>query len=292
MGKFIAALLLIVICIVGFDMIEPHGYGFFSKVGNGKVAVVTQFGKAKDDVLQPGFHVKGFFEVLNPMSVQAQKNTLTLSAFSSDIQQVEVTVTLNYNVDKANAVTLYREVGKNYIESLMNPRMQENTKIVFAKHTAENLIQNRDLLSEDILTLMKTDMMGYGINVSAVAVENIDFTDAFTAAVENKQVATQEKLTAQTMQERMTMEAKAEAERKAISAAADAEVAMIQADAKAYEIEVQAEAEAEANAKVAKSLTDELIEYTQAQAWNGELPDTVLGESSALPIMNVGTEEE
>lgn len=288
MGKFIAVLLLIVLVIVGFDLLEPHGYGFFSKVGNGKVAVVTEFGKAKDKTLEPGPHFKGFFEVLNVMSVQTQTLTVETAAFSKDIQQVNTMVTLNFNVDKANAVTLYRDVGKNYIASLLNPRVQENTKIIFSHYTAENLVQNRDLLSAEILALMKEDLAVYGINVSAVAIEDIDFTDAFTNAVEAKQVATQERLTAQTQQERMTMEAKAEAERKAISAAADAEVAKIQADAKAYEIEVQAEAEAEANKKVAQSLTDELIEYTQAQTWNGELPDTYMGDSSAIPVISMG----
>lgn len=292
MGKFIAVLLLVVMVIMTFDIIEPHGYGFFGKVGNGKVAVVTEFGKAKDETLEPGFHIKGFFEVLNVMSVQAQKTSTELAAFSSDIQQVGAVVTLNYNIDKANAATLFREVGKSYVESLMNPRIQENTKIVFSRYTAENLVQNRDILSTEILALMKEDLAPYGISVTAVAIEDIDFTDAFTNAVEAKQVATQERLTAQTMQERMTMEAKAEAERKAISAEADAEVAKIQADAKAYEIEVQAAAEAEANKKVAESLTHELIEYTQAQAWNGELPDTIVGNDSALPVMNIAAQAE
>lgn len=287
MGKFIALLLLIVFCIVCFDFIEPHGYGIFAKVGNGKVAVVTKFGKAQDETLGPGFHTKGFYEVLNVMSIQAQKMTTELSAFSKDIQQVNTVVTLNYNIDKDNAVTLYRDVGKNYVESLMNPRVQENTKIVFARHTAENLVQNRDLLSADILTLMKEDLESYGINVTAVAIEDIDFTDAFTNAVEAKQVATQERLTAQTQQERMTMEAQAEAERKTISAAADAEVAKIQAEAKAYEIKVQADAEAEANQKICMSLTDELIDYNYAQAWDGKLPDTFMGQSEALPVIGV-----
>lgn len=285
MGKFIAGILVVVLLVVGFiDVVEPNGWGFFSKVGNGKVAVVTEFGKAQDEVLEPGFHVKGYFQTLHPMSVQTQSMSVQLSAFSSDIQQVNTYVTLNYNIDKNNAVVLYREVGSNYVSSLMSPRVQENTKIVFSRYTAENLVQNRDVLSAEILTLMQEDLAPYGINVSAVAIEDIDFTDAFTNAVEAKQVATQEALTAQTQQERLTMEAQAQAERATIEAQAQAERAKIEADAEAYVIQTKADAEAEANAKVAASLTDELIEYTKAQLWNGEMP-TVMGD--ATPILDM-----
>ena len=285
MGRFIALVLVVAILGFGFiDYIEPHGYGVFSKVGNGKVAVVSEFGKAKNETLEPGFHVKGFFEVLNPMSVQTQSMQVSLAAFSSDIQQVTALVTLNYNVDKTNAVTLFRDVGKDYVGSLMSPRIQENTKIVFSHYTAENLVQKRDTLSAEILTLMQEDLSLYGINVSAVAIEDIDFTDAFTNAVEAKQVATQEKLTAQTQQERLTMEAEAQAQRATIEATAAAERQKIAAEAEAYAVTVRAEAEAEANAKVAASLTEELIDYTKAQLWNGEMP-TVMGDTT--PILDM-----
>lgn len=286
MGKFIAMVLVVVLLAVGFiDLVEPNGWGFLSKVPNGKVAVVTEFGKAQDEVLEPGLHTKGYFQVLHPMSVQKQKMTVELAAFSSDIQQVKTLITLNYNIDKVNAATLYREIGSDYVSTLMYPRVQENAKIVFSHYTAENLVQKRDTLSAEILTLMQEDLSSYGINVSEVAIEDIDFTDAFTNAVEAKQVATQEKLTAQTQQERLTMEAEAQAERETIAAQAQAERNKIAADAEAYSIMTKAEAEAEANAKVAASLSEALIDYVRALAWDGKLP-TITGDTPTIVDMN------
>lgn len=286
MGKFIAMVLVIALLAVGFiDLIEPNGWGFLSKVPNGKVAVVTEFGKAQDEVLEPGLHTKGYFQVLHPMSVQKQKMSVELAAFSSDIQQVNTLITLNYNIDKVNAATLYREIGSDYVSTLMYPRVQENAKIVFSRYTAENLVQKRDVLSTEILALMQEDLSTYGIHVSEVAIEDIDFTDAFTNAVEAKQVATQEKLTAQTQQERLTMEAEAQAERETIAAQAQAERNKIAADAEAYSIMTKAEAEAEANAKVAASLSDALIDYVRAQAWDGKLP-TITGDTPTIVDMN------
>ena len=285
MGKFIAVVLVVILAFGFIDAIEPNGYGFFSKVGNGKVAVVTHFGKAQDETLEAGFHVKPFFNVLHPMSIQTQTMQTNLSAFSSDIQQVNTTVTLNYNIDKTNAVTLYREVGSNYEKTLMAPRVQEDVKIVFSRYTAESLVQKRDMLSTEILDLLQEYLAPYGINVTAVAIEDIDFTDAFTNAVEAKQVATQEKLTAQTQQERLTMEAQAQAERETIAAQAKAERDKIEAEAEAYAILTKAEAEAVANEKISDSLTDSLIDYTKALNWDGRLP-TVTGNDATIMDMS------
>jgi regulator of protease activity HflC (stomatin/prohibitin superfamily) len=291
MGKFLALVLVVILAFGFIDAVEPNGYGFFSKVGNGKVAVVTRFGKAQDETLEAGPHFKPFFTTLHPMSIQTQTMQTTLSAFSSDIQQVNTTVTLNYNIDKTNAVTLYREVGSGYEKTLMAPRVQEDVKIVFSRYTAENLVQKRDVLSTEILDLLQEYLAPYGINVTAVAIEDIDFTDAFTNAVEAKQVATQEKLTAQTQQERLTMEAEAQAERETIAAQAQAERNKIAADAEAYAIKTKAEAEAEANAKVAASLSDALIDYVRAQAWDGKLP-TITGDTPTIVDMNDFTWED
>jgi regulator of protease activity HflC (stomatin/prohibitin superfamily) len=137
---------------------------------------------------------------------------------------------------------------------------------------------------------MQEDLIQFGINASGIAIEDIDFTDAFTAAVETKQVATQEKLTAQTEQEKLTMQAKAEAERQSIAAKAEAEKAKIAADAEAYAIQTKAAAEAEANQMIADSLTDELIDYTQVQGWDGQLPAIYSGGGEMIPILNIDGE--
>ena len=105
----------------------------------------------------------------------------------------------------------------------------------------------------------------------------MDFTDAFTDAVEAKQVAQQNKLRAQT-----------EAEQKIVEANAAAEVRKVNADAAAYELLAKAEAEAEANRKLSESLTQALIDYTYAQSWNGKLPTVMTGDgSNMVPVLDV-----
>lgn len=263
----------------------------FASVPTGYTGIKTTFGRVENETIEAGLHFKAPWQKIVKMNNQEQRYQYTFDAFSSDIQQVTVVGSLNYNIDKTVAMTLYREVGTNYVNTLVAPRIFENTKAVFSRYEAENLVAKRDVLSDEILKMMVEDMKSYGINVLSISIEDIDFTDAFTDAVEAKQVATQNKLKAQTEQEQATMEAKAAAERKQIDASAQAEVKKIQADAAAYEIKVQAEAEAEANKKIAESLSDQLIEYSYANSWDGKLPATFLGSEDAIPVIQTGKEE-
>ena len=286
--KVVTISAIILACIFVFllivDIFVPT-YGFFAKVDSGYVGIVTHFGKIEEKVLPAGFHITGYFEKVHPVNVRTQIEKDELVAFSSDIQQVTLLATINYNITPEIANTLFKTVGNNYKDILMIPRLNENVKVVVSNYTAESLIANRESLANEILELMQRDLGGYGITVSTVSVENIDFTDAFEAAVEAKQVATQEAQKARTQQEQQTMEAKQAAERNKISADAEAEVMRKQADAKAYETRVQAEAEAEANKMIAESITQELIDYVQAQNWDGKLPSTYVGGENSIPII-------
>lgn len=264
----------------------------FASVPTGYTGILTTFGRVENETMEAGFHFKAPWQSVVKMNNQEQRNQFEFEAFSSDIQQVNISGSINYNIDKSTAMTLYREVGTSYANTLITPRLYENTKAVFSRYEAESLIAKRDILSDEIREMMVNDLKNYGINVLSVSIENIDFTDAFTDAVEAKQVASQNKLKAETEQEQQTMEAKAAAERKQIEAAAQAEVQKIQADAEAYQIKVQSEAEAEANKKIAESLSEQLIEYSYANSWNGELPDTYVGSGDTLPVIQTGSPEE
>ena len=256
------------------------------QIDTGYTGIVTTFGKVEDYTLEAGFHLKSPFQQITLMDNREQKTTIKTQAFSSDIQQVDITGSINYAIDKSTAMTLFREVGTDYFDKLIYPRMLENTKAVFSQYTAENLVSARETLSSQIRDELSQEMAPYGITIISVSVENIDFTDAFTDAVENKQVAAQKKLQAEIEQEQKTMETQQQAERQKIEAEAEANVKKVNADAEAYATRVKAEAEAEANKKIADSLTDELIAFTEAKQWNGELPQFVSGGTDALPVIN------
>ena len=91
--------------------------------------------------------------------------------------------------------------------------------------------------------------------------------------------AIQKKVTAQQELELANIEAqtaKIQAEKDKQVAQIAAETKIIQAEADAEAIRIAATAEADANREIASSLTNELIDYTKAQQWDGVLPSTVL----------------
>ena len=258
-------------------------------VETGYTGIVTTFGKVEDVTLEAGLHFKSPFQRIIAMDNREQKTSFTTEAFSSDIQQVDITGSINYAINKSTAMNLFKEVGTDYFNKLVYPRMLEITKGVFSKYSAENLVANREKLSQDIRDGLDKELTDYGINVISLSIENLDFTDAFTDAVEAKQVAAQRKLQAEIEQAQMTMETQQQAERQRINAEAAANVAKINADADAYATKVRSEAEAEANKKIAESLTENLIKFNEIKNWDGKLPTFMAGEgTSTIPVLQMG----
>ena len=289
--------LIVPVVILAVILLAVIAFPPFVSVPTGHTGVVTTFGRVEDRVLDEGFHFKNPVQRVVMMDNRTQKASMAMQAFSSDIQQVDIVCSVNYSVDRQNAQNLYRNVGVNYYETVMRPRVQECTKSVFTKDTAETLMDVRSSLSTQIRDLLAPEMKDYGILIASVTVENVDFTDAFTDAVEAKQVALQTKLKTETQQaelvsiaqstaERDLIAARTDAEKRTILAEAEASVKRIEADADAYKVKVQSEAEAAANKLIASSLTDSLIRYTQANRWNGSLPQ-IVGNSTALPVLDL-----
>lgn len=276
------AVIIVVAIILVLVVFSP-----FVMVPAGHTGVVVTMGRVSDNVLADGLHFKLPWQNVVLIDNRAQKASLVTQAFSSDIQQVNVNVSVNYSVDRETSQNLYKNVGVAYYDTVMLPRIMENVKATFSKYTAENLVGAREMLSKQVKDQLTPEMKAYGIEILSVAIEDVDFTDAFTDAVEAKQVAEQTKLKTEIQQAELLMVERTDAERAVVAANADAEVAKINADAKAYAQRVQAEAEAEANKQIAASITPELIEYVEVNAWDGALPKLVSGSGDLMPIVDL-----
>ncbi len=267
--------------------------GMFTTVPTGHTGILVTFGRVEDTTLEAGLHIKSPFQTVISMDNRTQKQTLDLLCFSSDIQEVSISYSVNYQIKKTNAQTIYKTIGKDYYHVVMEPRIQDAVKSVMAKYTAESLIEERDTLSVKITEILEEELSIYNIEVINTAIENMDFSDAFTQAVEEKQVAQQQLLKAQTEQAQLTMEQEAEATRKEIAATAEAQIAVIQAEADKEVLRIQADAaeyagqkDAAVNEALAKSLTDILLQYYEIKQWDGKLPEYyVTGTESVSPIL-------
>ena len=256
----------------------------FATVPTGHTGVVTTLGRVEDYVYDEGLHVKLPWQKVTNMDNRTQRATVQTEASSSDIQQVNVLCSVNYSVDRETSQKLFGNVGANYYLTVMEPRIYNDIKTVFANYSAENLIASRSELADKIAELLTPEMKAYGIAVSSVSIENLDFSAAFTDAVEAKQVAEQNKLRAATEQAQKTLEAEAEAKRQVIAAEADAEITRIQAEVAQF----AGEKEAAKNQKLSESMNELLIAYNFIEKWNGKLPTIYSGTTEGLlPILNL-----
>ena len=262
-----------------------------TSVPAGFTGVPVTFGKVAEYTLDSGFHFKGPFTEVIKMDNRIQKHTVNLSAFSKDIQETSVTYTINYQISKNDAMTIYRTIGREYFDTVISPNISEAVKTATAHYTAESLVNNRDKLADEIEEILEGLLEQYHIEVVGTAIEDLDFTDAFTTAVEQKQVAAQNKLRAETEQAQLTMEEEAKAKRAVIAANADAEMAKIAAQADLEVVKIQADAalyagerEANMNQRISEALTPELIKYYWIKQWNGELPSTMLGAETDIML--------
>ena len=264
-------------------------FGSMRIIPTGHTGIVTTFGKVQPVTMDAGIGFTAPWNRVIKMDNRNQKLDTQLSCFSSDIQDVKVDFTVNYQISKEKASEIYKTIGKDYVNTVMVPKIQETLKGVIAKYNAEKLIELRATLSEETETILRGKLADYNIEVITTSIENIDFTDEFTNAVEAKQVAEQNKLRATTEQEQANIEAEAAAKRKVIAAQAEADAAILAAEADAKVQQIGADAAEYAGKREAAVLSNigeqmnkypALIKYYYYQNWNGQLPSTIMGENT------------
>lgn len=244
----------IVAVIVG---VVAAALSFCASIPTGHTGIPVTFGKVSNYVLDAGINAKLPWQDIVVMDNRVQKESVELSCFSSDIQEVKMLYTINFQIRQSDAMVIYSTIGKDYYEKVIVPCITESVKAVTAKYTAENLIATRNALALKIEDDLSKKLDSYNIILVSTSIEDMDFTDDFTNAVEAKQVAQQNKLKAETEADQKRIEAKA---------AADAEV-------------IRAQGEAEAYQKINESLTGSVLQKMYYEKWNGILPSVVGSDS-------------
>lgn len=240
--------------------------GSITVVEAGHTGVVVTLGRVEEHVLQEGLHVKiPFVQQVVKIDNRITKLEVATEAFSKDLQTVATTLAINYRVDTSKSYSIYKNIGSGYETVLVIPAVNEVLKATTAKYTAEESVTNRTLVSEGLVEGLNEKLNDIGLYVTDVNIINFDFSEAYITAIEEKQVAQQQLLKAETEKQTKITNAEAEAEA----------------------VKIRAEAEAEANRIIAQSITSELVEYNKIEKWNGELPRVTGGASSILDITSL-----
>ena len=233
----------------------------FCIVESGEVGIRVRFGKVGKNTTSEGINLKiPVVEKIEKLNIRVQKIEVNTDSSSKDLQDVNMSLVVNYQINKKEAVNLYKNVGKSYEQVVLEPAIEEGIKAVTSQYTAEELITNRSEVSEKCQKELEQKVSKYGILVNDFNITNFRFSEEFTRAIEEKQVAEQKVLTAKQELEKERIEA----EKKIVAA----------------------EAEKQANELKEHSLTDNIIKEKYIEKWNGELPK-VTGSNAILDLDSI-----
>ena len=255
-GRVICVILAIV-CALSF-IIVPFS---FHTVNSGELAVVKNLGKITG-TRDAGTNFDLWFTTsYQKYDTKVQNVEIKTAAYSSDAQTMDVELTLQYQIMPEKVTNIATQYGTlEVLQSRIQSIVIEKTKAVLSAHKAMDIIATRANISPEVEEAVKAAVdEDYFVSITAVVLTNIDFSDSFEKAVEDKMVAEQAKL-------------KADYDN-------DTKIAKAEADAKA--LKIKAEAEAAANELLTKSLTDQVLESKFYEKWDGKLPQ-VMGEGSAI----------
>lgn len=256
LGKIIRWALIAFVVVIIF-------FGSFYIVGTGERAVLVTLGKPDLDAKGEGLHFKmPLIQKAVKMDVKTLKYEADLTAASSDLQDVNTKVAINYRIEPEAVPTLYREVGVDYSNKIIYPLEQEANKAVTAQYTAEELITKREEVRQKMKDNLAEKLRSRGVIIEEVSIVDFKFSESFSKAIESKVTAEQDALAAKNK----LAQVEYEAQQRVASARGEAEAITIQSQA--------------------LQQNKDILQLRAIEKWNGVMPQVV--GNGAMPFINIG----
>jgi regulator of protease activity HflC (stomatin/prohibitin superfamily) len=235
----------------------------------GSVGVVTNFGRVEERTLPAGLQVvTPIAEQVVLVDVRVQPHPFQeITAASMEYQIVKLTGNLNYHIDPDQAYDLYRTVGPDFAEKVIDPAFNDFIKEVVPTYEIGEILAKRDEIRTRVKQALGDNLARYHLIVDDLYISNISFSPEYEAAIEQKQVAQQQVET----ERQILAQKEIQAQQRVAEAqgAANSNVVTAKGDAAAT-IE-RANGQAEANRQLAASLTDPVLIYTYIQKLTDKL---------------------
>lgn len=271
--------------------------GTWYTVDQGERGVILRNG-ALVGIAQPGLGFKlPLIDTVRDFSVQTHIEKFDkLHAYSYDQQPAEIRLSVNYRLRPEKVAEIYATYGsiEGVVSRVIQPHVQQKSKIVFGGFTAVKAIQDRARLNAEVADAIQASVDGPVI-IESVQIENIDFSKAYEASIEQRMLAEVEvqRIRQNAEREKVSAEitvtkarAEADSSRQTANAAAENTIVKAKADAEALTLQGAAEAgriRARGEALIANP---RLVELIQAERWDGKLPATMI-PGGAVPMLSI-----
>ena len=184
----------------------------------GRAGLVKRFSAVTGREVGPGLQITWpFFESLVIYDTRVQRVPFeNLEAASAEYQLVKTTGTLNYRLNADALSWLFQNVGDQHTleEKVLVPALQQHVKAILPLYPILGILPNRDKIADELTVALQHAFEGYVTDdgepvvfftpnekstkgAASVFLQNLDFTDQFDHAVEEKQIQEQKVATEQ-----------------------------------------------------------------------------------------------
>ncbi|MBI3005616.1 MAG: prohibitin family protein [Ignavibacteriales bacterium] len=187
----------------------------FTVVPAGNVGVVDFFGTVSENTLKAGINMVNPLARVVKFSVKTQEIKEIMEVPSKEGLTVSLEVSALFHLNPEKAAEVYKSVGENYVQILLEPQFRSVSRGVTAGYEAKALYTSeREMLAQIILKDLEKIVEARGITIEATPLRRVGLPPGLTASIEEKLRAEQE---SQRMQFVLTKE-RQEADRKRIEA--------------------------------------------------------------------------
>ncbi len=236
------------------------------KAGEAGVLFRTFSGGVETDrTYEEGFHIIAPWNKMVVYPTRQQEIMEKMGVLSSNGLDINVEISMWFQLDRANLPLLHKEKGRGYIEQIVKPAIRSATRSVIGRYTPEEIYSSkRDVIQSEIYDETKTILTPQYVVTNAVLVRDITLPPTIKNAIENKLKQEQESL---------EYKFKLQKEQK-----------------EAQRIKIAAEGKAEANRILNASLTPNILKEKGIEATLklSESPNTkvvVVGNKDGMPLI-------
>jgi regulator of protease activity HflC (stomatin/prohibitin superfamily) len=265
---------LLLILLVAAILLTSVGSGLVFLQADQYAVVISAFqpNGYRPQALGPGLHwIIPFFESTRVYSVARQTYTMSIAqeegqvrgddsveARTKDGQQVRIDGSVIYALDPAHVLDMHKTWQNRFEDNVVRPVTRAAIREAVSQYGVEEIVTTKRVdLENDITKAIAQSFNDNSLILSDFLLRNIAFSEEYSKAVEQKQIAEQQAQQAFYGVEQR----KQEAEQARQAAQGQADAAVIAAKGAADARTIQAEAEARANQLLAQSLSPQLLQY-------------------------------
>ena len=190
---------------IALAWLVPQGLG---RVGPGATGIVLRFGAPSGRVVREGlYYVVPVADRV--VAVNTQINPLLIDraqGVTSDLEPVYANLTVNFHVDPARVIDVYRSLRFEYASRIVRPAIADAWKETTSHYAATDLVAHRADVQRDFEAGIARRIERFGLGVDAVSTTRFNFAYAYARAAQLKVAAVQRTLQAEQDLQRIRIE--------------------------------------------------------------------------------------